>query len=81
MPFNKESSQIPSTIGSFSVVINTPNGVAPATINAFVDVLAGDGSIIRRVSLDLLPHLAGAQITTIETFMANLRTKAVVEMI
>jgi hypothetical protein len=81
MAFNKESALIPSGIGAFTVNIVTQNGVDPAEVTGHIEILGGDGNVMRTLHLGLIPHLTGGQISTIQTFMDNLRSKAINEIL
>ena len=77
MAFEAEQAKIPASIGDISVVLTDyidEETQSTATFEA--QILQADGSIFRIPSGDLTPHLNAAQISGLQTLMADLRTKA-----
>ncbi len=75
MSFTPEQPKTPSSIGDISVVITDIEG-GSGSVNYEVQILQADGSIFKLVSGNLVPHLSAGQIAIIQTFMADIRTKA-----
>ena len=77
MTFAAEPSQVPTSLGSIAVTLTDNDGIAVNHIATFViEVLDADGSLIRRRTGDLVPHLDATRKTAIANFMAWLRTEA-----
>lgn len=82
MAFTKEPVRTPTAIADLEVTLFSPDplGTAPsgATFNVQVRYSTGE---IRNLTGDLVPHLTPAQITSLQNFMAAMRTKAVAEIL
>ncbi len=84
MAFEQVEPKIPSAVGDISITltdriaVQTPGGSIDATqrISFDVQVLNGNGSIMRNLSGDLARHLTQPQIDQLKAFMALMRTKA-----
>lgn len=81
MPFEKEPSRAPASIGNIRVVLD--DLVSPATqqINGVISVLAADGTEVNSRRLDLAPHLTTQQRNGLLSLLASLRTKATAEIL
>ena len=73
--FTKEKVRTPSAIGDIGVVITDMAG-GGETIDYSIQVFDIDGTIFKVKTGDLASHLSPGQISTIQAFMANIRTKA-----
>ena len=81
MPFEKASSRVPSAIGAIEVNLRLEADGTTASSSTNIEVLDAQGRVIRTVSTELDPHLTTAQKNTAKTFLTNLRTKAISEVL
>lgn len=82
MAFTKEGVRTPIAIGAIAVQLYSPDptGTEVAGATFSVQVKMSDGSI-KVLDGDLLPHLTAQRKTSLNTFMADLRTQAVTEIL
>lgn len=87
MSFEQEQGRMPASIGDISIVLTDYAGMdedgVPLidTADYEVQVLQADGSMFRLVGGNLVPHLTAGQISALQTFMANIRAKAIAEIL
>ena len=81
MAFVKENTKIPTYIGTIIVTLRTIDGINPPYISGQVDILTSESGVMNTRYFDLRNHLTAGQITTIESFMDSLRTKAETELL
>jgi hypothetical protein len=82
MAFSQITSKAPIIIVDISIQLFDPDplGTESQGLSYSVQVGFDDGSIEVKQG-DLTPHLAGGQITALQTFMADLRSQAVSEFL
>lgn len=78
MAFAQEQTRAAVAIQGISVELLALETSAAASYR--VEILMSDGTVVVRTG-DLLPHLTPARVTSLNTFMADLRTKAVDEFL
>jgi len=76
MAFTSETNKVPAAIGDIEVQLTNTSQVRFS-----VQVLQADGSIFSVVTGNLAPHLTAGQISGLQSFMADMRTKAVAELL
>lgn len=82
MAFTKEGTRTPTAIAGIEVRLYSPDplGTEIAGATFTVQVKMSDGSI-KVLDGDLLPHLTAQRKTSLNTFMADLRTQAIAEIL
>lgn len=82
MAFERATSDVPTTIGTVIVTL-VDDPVDGQKVNYEIAVLDQDGQQMRvRGDIgNLVPHLTAGQITALQNFMADIRTKAVAELL
>jgi len=77
MPLPIEQGAIPTSIGSINLRLTDPNGVhADRNARYSIEILDQDGTIMRKISGDLVPHLTAPQIAALQTFLDDIRVLA-----
>jgi len=71
--FEPEQPKTPAAIGDIAVMLIDHDGSDPDEIKYEVQVLQSDGSIFRRVTGDLVPHLTSQQISALQNFMVDMK--------
>ena len=80
MTFTQEAVKTPTSIGPIRIKLtNLPDGTNTTFFT--VEVLDQNGILFSEERGDLTPHLSAGQITTINNFLAAMRTKAVDEIL
>jgi len=80
--WNKEAVRTPTTIGSMEIVLKDKDGQAANHSAQYnIDVYDQNGNFMKRMEGNLRPHLTSAQLTTIVSFLAAMRTKAEEEIL
>lgn len=82
MAFTKEATRVPQRIAAIEVTLYSPDPLGTESPGASysVQVMYSTGEV-RALTGDLVPHLTPAQITSLQSFMAAMRTKAVAEIL
>ena len=82
MAFPRETAAQPESIGRITVIINDPTDASgeEQSLKAEIEVEMSDGSRRRR-EVDLTQHLSPQRLTSLATFMSDLRTKAASEIL
>lgn len=82
MAFIREASRAPVAIADIEVRLYSPDPLGTETAGATfsVQVKMSDGTL-KVLNGDLLPHLTAQRKTSLNTFMADLRTQAVTEIL
>ena len=81
MPFPEAASKIPSAIGTLWVTLADFPGGATDEVEYRVEVLDQSGNLMEVKDGNLVPHLTAGQITALQDFMADMRTKAADEIL
>ena len=90
MAFEQVEPKVPSAIGDISITLTDHIAIAGpggGPVDAWqeigfnVQVLNGDGQIMRTVSGNLAPHLTQPQIDQLKAFVATIRAKAEAEIL
>lgn len=82
MAWEQQVAKAPTYIGTIRITLADNDGIAENHIvNFHVQVLDQDKDTIRELSGDLVPHLTGAQKTALVGFLADIRAKAVAEIL
>jgi len=82
MAFDRQQSNIPTSIGEIRIMIADSTGVASdMRAGFFVRVLNQNGDLYREIEGDLVPHLTTAQINGLIQFMHDLRILAISEIL
>ena len=79
MAWVPEGNRVPTSIGN--IVITLKDTDIAQTVAFTVRVLDQDDVMMRDLQGNLAPHLAPAQITALQDFMADMRAKAVAEIL
>ena len=75
--WGKEVVRTPTTIGLLEIVFKDRDGQAANHSAVYnIDVYDQNGKFMKRMDGNLTPHLSSAQLTTIVSFLASMRTKA-----
>lgn len=89
MAFDPVEPRVPSAVGDIGITLTDhiavegPGGPIAAVqrVNFSIQVLNGDGVVIRSVAGDLAPHLTQPQIDQLKAFMTTMRAKAETEIL
>jgi hypothetical protein len=84
MPFLRETPNRPQRIGDIAIVLRSPAPIAdepqPITVTAHISVIMDNGNVRVR-EIDLGDHLSAQRLTSLRTFMDDIRTKANAEIL
>lgn len=82
MAFTREAARTPAAIADIEVRLFSPDpaGADVAGATFAVQVRMSDGTL-KVLNGDLLPHLTAQRKTSLNTFMADLRTQAITEIL
>jgi hypothetical protein len=80
--FDKQPNKTPTSIGTIVISLIDPTGDnADRVIRGTVTILDQNGEIIREWKGDLREYLTSQRLTSLATFMTDLRTKAAAEFL
>ncbi len=82
MAFSREAARVPVAIAGISVQLYSPDptGYEVAAASYSVQVRYNDGTI-SVLTGDLVPHLTPAQVNGLLAFLADMRAKAIAEIL
>jgi len=82
MAFTPEQPKTPASIGDISIVLTDYADIEELdTADYEIQVLQADGSLFHLASGNLVPHLTAGQISTLQAFIADMRAKAIAEIL
>lgn len=81
MAFDKEQPKVPASIGDITIYMRDHSGTTPSQAWFDLYVLDESGNVFKKVEGDLIPHMTAAQRTWLINFVAQLRDKAVEEIL
>lgn len=82
MAFSQVGNRVPTGIGEITLSLHDPDGVnGNRSIRGHVVVTDQDGNTIRVWDGDLQPHLSGAQLSALASFLDALRAQAEAQLL
>lgn len=82
MAFNEEATRIPQAIGRIEILLISPDPLSGQQDEAQYEVqVKYNNGETKNIYGNLVPHLSPAQISSAQSFLAAMRTKAVAEIL